>query len=137
LPLALLLKQQWEMQEMELKNQKLNDQLAIIFELSPTGIILCDLRGFITFANRRMTEMLGHRVEELVGNDYLEFVHPDDFTSAMEKQQALMESTLRTIDDERRFVRKDGTSFRGHLTASHFGDETARQNGLVCLINSI
>jgi PAS domain S-box-containing protein len=131
------LKQKWELEEMTMSNQQLHDQLNIIFDVSPAGILLGDVRGFITFANRRLAEMLGYQVEELIGNDYLEYVHPDDFGECMEKQQRLIAGDIRTIDDERRFIRKDGTFFCGHVTASHFESESARQNGLVCLITDV
>ena len=131
------LKQSWEFKEMAISNQNLHDQLRMIFELSPVGIVLGDLRGFIAFANRRMAEMLGYQLEELIGNDYIEYVHPDDFKESMEKQQQLVDGEISTIDDIRRFVRKDGTFFRGHVTASYYETESAGQNGLVCLIADV
>ncbi|MFZ4855798.1 MAG: response regulator [Desulfuromonadaceae bacterium] len=131
------LKQQWKIQETEMDSQKLLDQLRIIFELSPAGIVLGDPRGFITFANRRMAEMLGYPEDELIGTDYLEYVHRDEFAAGMEKQQQLMAGTIHSIDDERRFVRKDGTVFKGHIAASLFEAESASQNGLVCLITDV
>ena len=131
------LKKQWQIQEEQVSNQRLHDQLRIIFELSPAGIILGDPRGFITFTNRRMAEMLGYAERELTGTDYLEYVHHDDFSESMEKQQQLMAGTIRNINDERRFVRQDGTVFRGHIAASLFEADSSRQNGLVCLITEV
>ena len=130
-------KQQWEIQEAKLNYQKLHEQLRIIFELSPAGIILGDPRGFITFVNRHLAEMLGYSENELIGTDYLEYVHQEEFAEIMEKQQQLLAGTIRSIDDEHRFIRKDGTVFRGHISASLFETETASLNGLVCLITDV
>jgi PAS domain S-box-containing protein len=131
------LKQKWDLTEMAMHNQTLHSQLSIILGLSPDGIIFGDPRGFITCTNQRMADMIGYQVEELIGNDYLEYVHRDDFTNIMEKQQQLQAGEIRTIDTECRFIRKDGSEFRGHLTARHFEAECASQNGLVCLITDI
>ena len=131
------LKQQWEITEAQLNNQKLHEQLRIIFELSPAGIILGDPRGFITFASRRMAEMLGYSELELIGTDYLEYVHRDEFAGTMAKHQLLMNGTMSAIDDECRFIRKDGTIFRGHIGVSLFSAASTHQNGMVCLITDI
>jgi PAS domain S-box-containing protein len=131
------IKKQWEIKEAQMNNQKLHEQLRIIFELSPAGIILGDPRGFITFVNRHMAEMLGYSEQELIGTDYLEYVHRDEFAASMEKQQLLMAGTVCSIDDERRFIRKDGTILSGYIAASLFEAESTGQNGLVCLITSV
>jgi PAS domain S-box-containing protein len=133
----LSVQQQWALQEMVMNNQLLHDQLTIIFELSPAGIILGDLRGFISFANRRLAEMLGYQADELTGRDYLEYIHPDDMVVSMQKQQMLQAGALKSINDYRRFVRKDGTFFLGHIMASHFGDEGDNQRGMVCLVSDV
>ncbi len=131
------LKQEWEIQEVQMINQRLHDQLRIISELSPAGIILGDPRGFITFVNRHMEVLLGYSEEELTGTDYLEYVHHDELGAIMEKQQQLLAGTIRSIDDERSFVRKDGTVFRGHIAVSLFEAKSSSQNGLVCLITDV
>lgn len=131
------LKKLWEIRETQIDNQRLHEQLRIIFELSPAGIILGDPCGFITFVNSQMVEMLGYSEHELTGTDYLEYVHQDDFSDSMEKQQQLLAGTIRNINDERRFVRKDGTVFHGHIAVSLFEADSTRQNGLVCLITEV
>ena len=129
----LSLKQKWELADVSLKNQKLQDALNIIFEFSPTGIILADPCGLITYTNKRTTEMLGYPIEELLGNHYLELIHADDLESSTEKQQLLLAGTIRNIEDELIFVRKDGTFIKTRITVSLYEAE----NGLVCLITEV
>ena len=77
--------------------------------------------------------MLGYPREELLGNDYLEYIHADEFANSMEKQQQLLAGTIRNIEDEHIFVRKDGTFFKARITVSLYEAE----NGLVCLITEV
>jgi len=129
----LSLKLKWELADVSLKNQKLQDALNIIFEFSPTGIILADPCGLITYTNKRTSKMLGYPIEELLGNHYLELIHADDLSKCTEKQQQLLAGTIRNIEDELTFMRKDGTFIKTRITVSLYEAE----NGLVCLITEV
>ncbi len=68
-----------------------------------------------------------------MGNDYLEYIHTDELENCMERQQQLLAGTIRNIEDERVFVRKDRTFFKARITVSLYEAE----NGLVCLITEV
>ena len=114
-----------------------DETFRIIVEASHSGIIIGDLRGFITFANRRMAEMLGCRVKELTGSKYLDYVHPDDLRECEQILQGLLSGTVSGVTGEHRYVRRDGTSFWGCLTAGRIDDGTGRMKGLVGVISDI
>ncbi|MEI7817909.1 MAG: response regulator, partial [Desulfuromonadales bacterium] len=115
---------QHEIQEMAAKHQRHHDELRIIFELSTAGILLGDDQGLITFASGRMAEMLGYSADELANTRYIDHVHPDDLRGVTENMQRLLTGKVRNIDSEHRYMRKDGSYFWGHLTASCIEDES-------------
>ncbi|MBA2741213.1 MAG: PAS domain-containing protein [Actinobacteria bacterium] len=42
------------------------------------GAVIVDLAGMVRYANDRLVAMSGRPREELIGNGFLELVHPDD-----------------------------------------------------------
>jgi PAS domain S-box-containing protein len=86
------------------------ERYRTLVELAHDGIMMTEgPERTISFANRRMEEMLGYTVEELTGKSYLDLVHPDE-----------REETLRNIETDivsgkgsmyaRRLVKKDGST---------------------------
>ena len=114
-----------------------DEKFRIIVEAAHSGIIIGDDRGLITFANRRMAEMLGCRVEELHGSSYLDHVHPDDRRESEDRLQELLAGNVASVDSEHRYMRRDGTSFWGYLTASRIDDESGNLKGMVGVISDI
>jgi diguanylate cyclase (GGDEF)-like protein/PAS domain S-box-containing protein len=49
---------------------------------SPDIIYMIDHRGFFTFVNDRITDLLGYKPEDLIGEHYSELVHEDDIIVA-------------------------------------------------------
>jgi two-component system NtrC family sensor kinase len=58
--------------------QDREEELRIIFETSPAGILLFDSEGKIFFTNQRIAEMLGYTLPELNGTFYLNHLHESD-----------------------------------------------------------
>ncbi|MBD1846848.1 PAS domain-containing protein [Cyanobacteria bacterium FACHB-63] len=44
----------------------------------PFGVFSCDVQGQLTYINSRCEEIVGHTLEESVGERWLNYVHPDD-----------------------------------------------------------
>ncbi len=77
-----------------------------IIETANEGILVEDTRSIITFANSKMTDMLGYSIEELIGTDARFFVDKNDLEKAEEK----FEERKTGIKDEYqlKFCRKNG-----------------------------
>ena len=45
-------------------------QLRVLLESSHAGIIMVDPTGRITMANRRMADMFGYSLDEVIGSSY-------------------------------------------------------------------
>jgi signal transduction histidine kinase len=116
-----------------------------MFEASAIGIGICRLDGTILEANRALGRMLGYSQEELIGTHAGELypercrevgrevgravgrdIYPDNFSLDERLLGELMRDERRSFEIEKRYRRKDGSEFWGHLTVS-LGRDTGRQ----------
>jgi len=81
-----------------------------LIETSSSGVAVADETGLLTMVNDRLCQIYGYSKDEVMGRQFLDFVHPDDrdkitnnFMEAVAKAQ-----TLPAI--EFRGVRKDGST---------------------------
>jgi PAS domain S-box-containing protein len=58
-------------------------------ERSPEIVSIFDLKGCFTYVSPSVERLLGHAVSELVGNDALELIHPDDRETLTRKVMVL------------------------------------------------
>jgi PAS domain S-box-containing protein len=93
--------------------------------------------GQITHANRRMAEMFGREIDDLINSEYDDLVHPSERQVARQNMLALLASKMPAVDVERRYVKKDGTEFWGHLSCRRFLDAHGTELGLVGVIADI
>lgn len=112
-------------------------RLSVIFETSQAGIILVRSDGVITFANRRMAEMFGYSLDELVGMTYPQLVHPDEKTTGDERMRKLIAGEIDHVYSERRYQRHDGTGFWGYLSGRRHEDVNGDLISLVGVIVDI
>jgi two-component system cell cycle sensor histidine kinase/response regulator CckA len=112
-----------------------------MFEASAIGIGICQLDGTILEANPALGRMLGYSQEELIGTHAGELypercrevgrevgcgIYPDNFSLDERLLGELMRDERRSFEIEKRYRRKDGSEFWGHLTVS-LGRDTGRQ----------
>lgn len=81
-------------------------ELGAFFATSSAGLLLVDLDGVVTRTNEAMAEMLGMRLDELVGAELEKLIHPDDFEA--ELSDAFRSGAIGTGTYPRRLVRADG-----------------------------
>jgi len=100
----------------EEKLNALTRQSNSILESVGDGIYGTDLNGKVTIVNPAAAEMLGYKVQELLGQDMHELSHhtradgtPNPSEDCMIRQSLLTEQTIRVSNEV--FWRKDGTNF--------------------------
>jgi diguanylate cyclase (GGDEF)-like protein/PAS domain S-box-containing protein len=86
------------------------ERFRALFTLAPIGIAEARADGTIVAVNPRACEMLGYRLDELIGQSATMLVDPDDRTAQARSMDALSSSDEYTA--RRSYRRKDGT----HLT---------------------
>ncbi|MHB8836812.1 MAG: PAS domain-containing hybrid sensor histidine kinase/response regulator [Candidatus Methylomirabilia bacterium] len=111
--------------------------LEQIMDTASVAIFLVDKSGRIVHANRRMAEMFGCSLEDLVGSEYVDHVDPTERETGRRKMLALLASKIPAVDLDRLYRRKDDTRFWGHLAGRRYHDAQGNDLGLIGVITDI
>ncbi|HEX7468814.1 MAG TPA: ATP-binding protein [Methanobacterium sp.] len=88
-------------------------------ETANEGILMADKSGIITFANRKISEMLGYSIDELLGTDGL-FLVDNESLEMQEKIKNRKEGIIESY--ETKFIRKDGSELWTLISGSPIYD---------------
>ncbi len=86
-----------------------------------------DRDGVLTYVSPNWTDILGHRVDEVIGRHFDQFVHPDDVARCDEHITSIIKSGTRQADIEYRVRHQDG-SWRWHISNN---GPIRKENGVV------
>ena len=125
------------LQEEQRRLQIAEVELRAILNNAPSGIILGDEQGTITFANQRMVEMLGCDLADLVGSAYLDHIDEQESQEAEQNLFKLIRGEIDHLTTERLYRRKNGTIFWGKLVATQMNYPDGSSLGLVGIITDI
>ncbi len=104
------------------RKQESEQTLWAIVDTMHFGIVLLDAAGKISFANQRMAEMFGCRLEQLLGSDYHAHIQDAELPKAREKLSALILGETEVVSHERCYCRLDGSSFWGAFAGRRICD---------------
>jgi PAS domain S-box-containing protein len=107
------------------------------FDQSPIGIATAGLDYHFISANKTMCLMLGYSEEELKGKTFKDVTHPEDLARDIEEMQRLTRGEIDSYEREKRYVRKDGSIFWGHITVGLIRDEKGKPLFYTPLIQNI
>lgn len=96
-----------ERKKNEVSLQKSQNLFKTLAEVSPVGIFRTTALGETTYVNPKWSELSGLSIEEAIGNNWLNAVHPDDREKLMENWKSSVMSQ-KYSSAEYRFLRKDG-----------------------------
>jgi diguanylate cyclase (GGDEF)-like protein/PAS domain S-box-containing protein len=112
--------------------------LRDVMENAAVGMALAGTNGRLIYANRAYAETFGYEPSECIGLGAGELVHPSDFAAADDELARLASGQIATYQSERRFLRKDGSSFWGLFSASALKDDrSGRPAQLIVQITDI
>lgn len=94
-----------ETEELVLKNEKL---FRALIEKSPDMKTLSNLDGELIYGSRSITKVLGYEQEEFFHISVLNFIHPDDLDSFIEKRKEIASVNGKYFHFEQRFLHKNG-----------------------------
>ena len=112
-------------------------QLHVMFEASEAGIILVSPQGQIQFANRRMAELLGMTVLDLIGTQYTDHLHESEKRVGDARMRQIISGEVQSVSHDRRYLRPDGTDFWGHLSGRRLENPDGTLRALVGVITDI
>jgi PAS domain S-box-containing protein len=99
------------------------EQLRLIFDQSPIGAVIAGLDFRIIRSNAAFARMLGYTPKELTSHTFMEFTHRDDIDLDVEQSRALAVGQISGFQMDKRYIRRDGTTVWGRLSASIVKDE--------------
>lgn len=122
--------------EAELREREI--WLRSLFEVSPAGILVLDMGGKVTACNRRLADMLGYAVDEIVGQSYFSLVHPEQIEAARKGVGRMLDDpALEVYSSERAYLRKDGGVLWGLLSARRLPHNEGGNDVLLVTVNDI
>ena len=89
-----------------------------IIELSPLGMGMMNSEGVIVDTNQALASMLGYDVKDLIGMNFGEITHPDDFYKELELLQPVWDDEEISYTLEKRYRHKDGHYFWVTITVA-------------------
>ncbi len=88
-----------------------------VFEQATVGFVEVDMETRqCSRANPAFCKMMGYTEEELLGMGVLDLTHPDDVPSSIAAIQRLYSGECSNLNLEKRYLRKDGTTFFSDTT---------------------
>ncbi len=97
-----------------------------LFTQSPMGMALLELDGRLRRANGALQDTLGYSEQELAGQHLSLYLHPQDASGFVQELQGLTEGRAGVLEQDLRFIRKDGAGGWLRLTASLLRDTAGR-----------
>jgi PAS domain S-box-containing protein len=121
----------------EERQRESEQRLRIIFDASQTGILMMDPRGVITFANRRMTELFDCTLEEMIGANYADHLHPEEREIGNASLLQVINGESDDAFTERHYLRGADDDFWGFLSMKRLENEDGTLQSLVATIADI
>jgi PAS domain S-box-containing protein len=118
--------------EEELRNEE--HLFRTLAEQSSDIIVLTNRKGIIFYENPAIEKALGFRVEERIGSNLFDLVHPDDVKSLTDASLVLAkDKSASTLQSEVRLRHRDGSWRTFEITANNIVQDKLIQGGLVNL----
>lgn len=99
-----------------------DDCFRLAMAASGIGMAVVDLDGCWREVNPAIERMLGHDAAALVGRPATDFIHPDDRELTRSGIAALIEGRIEQIDNQKRYVHRNGAEVWVHTNAALMRD---------------
>jgi diguanylate cyclase (GGDEF)-like protein/PAS domain S-box-containing protein len=116
--------------ELEQHHQETFDQAAV-------GIVHTSVDGRYLRVNRNFCEMLGYSAAELLGRKAADFSRPGDRVKDAQNRQLMWEGKLHNLNEEKQYVRKDGSPVWTARTVSLARDTSGKPLFFIRVIEDI
>jgi PAS domain S-box-containing protein len=108
-----------------------------VFNQAAVGIALTGPDRKVLRANRKICDLLGFEIDELVGTTLRARTHPDFVAQVDEQIRRLIDGEVESATIENLYIRKDGSTVWGDWTSSLIRDENGAPKIFVSVIQNI
>jgi PAS domain S-box-containing protein len=108
-----------------------------VFDYAATGIALANLNGQQLQWNPAFREMLRYTDEEMAKIDFRDFTFPEDADEELQQIQELSSGRRDVYRKEKRYRRKDGTTFWGDLSCTVVRDDQGEARFVIGMVEDI
>lgn len=100
--------------------EKSEEKYRSLVEKTSIGIATATPSGDITYVNEAMHQMLGYRQDEMIGKNFITFLHPDDRERILHEFQIGSKDPRERFEIEFRFMHKNGKVVHIYSTPTAF-----------------
>jgi PAS domain S-box-containing protein len=112
-------------------------EFRVVFENAGIGMALAGRDGNVLRSNPALQRFLGYSEGELRGRQFSDFTHPDDLPADRELFDRMTTGEVESYQNERRYLRKDGSVVWGRLTASLVRPEKGKPMLAIGMIENV
>ncbi len=113
------------------------ERFRMIFEAGPLGMAFLSPQDEFLDVNDAFCRMIGYSKEELIGLNYLDITHLNDLDASKESARKLLSGELPYLQQEKRYVTKDGRTLWINLTGSFVRDNMGKPLYKLTMIEDI
>nr|WP_083856529.1 HD domain-containing phosphohydrolase [Desulfosporosinus meridiei] len=114
------------------------EKFRIMYEQAPLGIALSDtLTGKLYDVNPKFAEIVGRKVEEIIGIDWMSLTHPEDIKENLHKSGLMNDKTLENFNIIKRYIKPDGSSVWAKITVATLNFEDKDKPSEICMVEDI
>jgi|GEM_PF-1699628 len=113
------------------------ERLQTIFDNAGMGIAVIDRNLQYIDCNNQWLVMLGYGRQDLIGQDFSCFTHPDDLHSTIKNLEELVDNTINNFSMEKQFIRKDGSIMWSGLSVTPIHDPSGSIESIIAVIADI
>lgn len=93
-----------------LRNADVSIKSYDIIEDAAFGMFLIGVDRRVVYVNAAFCNLLGYSLEECIGRDVVDLIHPDERKEVTKKQAHLAEGRIQNYTVERKYLHKDGSA---------------------------
>jgi PAS domain S-box-containing protein len=124
-----------ERKRVEEKLQESEEKYRNIVETANEGIFIIDSKTIVTYANKKMTDMLGYTLEEVIGREIWDFISEESKGIVKLNRERKLQGVNESY--ELKLIRKGGSSLWVLVSTKSFFDINGRFIGSVNMLTDI
>ncbi len=111
-----------------------NAKLNALYEQTNLGMSFINQIGEFIDVNEKFAELLGYSKDEMLKLNIIKLIHPDDFEETQKAFEKISKESLKYVEIEKKFLKKDASYIWFHVTLTGVGDSLDAENFYVASV---